>query len=501
MDYSDSMEKIRLLAEIGVSLSAERDLDLLLEAIIENACHITQADGGTLYIVSEDKSQLEFSIIRNRTLGVRMGGKRDPIVWPAVPLYQPDGSENHAHVSAHVALTGDVINIPDVYEARGFNFEGTREFDKRTGYRSRSMLVVPMRNHERDIIGVLQLINAIDPQTDEVVPFDRVSQLLGEAIASQAAVALSKNQLINDLERLIHSFIVAIGEAIDEKSPYTGGHVRRVAELTQTLAEAVNEDTEGPFAEVHFTPDELEELKVAAWLHDVGKITTPEYIVDKATKLETLMDRIELIKLRLELRRVKGETEGREEKDNHGEELLDFLERINKGEEFVTDGMIERLKEIAQLSYDYQGASYPLLKADEVENLAVRRGTLTDREREVINNHARVTYKILSRLPFPKKLRRVPFFASAHHERLDGSGYPDGLTAKDLPIQARIIAFSDIFEALTARDRPYKRPITLEDSLRIMDDMAKKGHIDPQLLDLFVRKEIHKKYALKELSP
>ncbi|HOL59233.1 MAG TPA: HD domain-containing phosphohydrolase [Syntrophales bacterium] len=494
------MERVRLLAEIGVALSAERDLGRLLSAIIDNACLVTGADGGTLYLLSEDGRYLHFAIVQNKTLGIRLGEKDEKITWSPVPLYQAEGIENHSHVSAHVALTGEVVNIEDVYEAQGFNFEGTKEFDRHTGYRSRSMLVVPMRNHERDIIGVLQLINAIEPDTGRVIPFDAESQLMGEALASQAAVALSKSRLIEELERLINAFIVAIGQAIDEKSPYTGGHVRRVAELTQALARAVNEEKEGAFAAVHFTDDELEELRIAAWLHDVGKITTPEYVIDKATKLETLFDRIELIRLRMELMKRDRKSPSGDFDQDEMEEDLSFLERLNQGREFVTDEMLARLQRIAQYSYSLAGQKEPLLYPDELENLSIRRGTLNDRERDIVNNHVRVTYKILSSLPFPKKLRNVPFIAGSHHEKLDGTGYPGGLTADKLPLQARILAFADIFEALTARDRPYKKAIPLEESIRIMADMAQRGHIDADLFALFVKKEIYKEYALKELS-
>ncbi|MCX7982792.1 MAG: GAF domain-containing protein [Syntrophales bacterium] len=489
-------EKIRLLAEVGVALSAEMDINRLLDAIIDNACLITEADGGTLYLLSEDHCQLNFVVVQNRTLQIKMG-TGDRLNWPPVPIYHPDGTENHSHVSAHVALTGEVVNIEDVYKAGEFNFEGTREFDRRTGYRSKSMLVVPMRNHERDIIGVLQLINAVDPVSGRVIPFNEENQLMGEALASQAAVALSKNQLIMDLERLIDSFIVAIGQAIDEKSPYTGGHVKRVAELTLALARAINEEKEGPFADVHFTEDELKELRIASWLHDVGKITTPEYVVDKATKLESLYDRMEIIRLRMEL--MKREVMENEEMGSWKDNLA-FLERLNRGDEFVTDEMIERLKTIAQCSYSIDGRKEPLLSPEEVENLSIRRGTLNEREREIINNHVVMTFKILSSLPFPKKLRRVPFIAASHHEKLDGSGYPKGLSAQDLSVQARILAFADIFEALTARDRPYKKAMPMEEALRVMADLAGKGHVDRNIFDLFLRKQIYKEYALKELS-
>ncbi len=494
--YDNPVDLIRLLADIGVKLSAEKDLDRLLEAIIDSARLVTHADGGTLYLVSEDRTKLEFAIIQNDTLEIRMGGTGGAITWPPVPLYHADGTENHLHVSAHVAVTGDIINISDVYRAEGFDFEGTREFDRRTGYRSRSMLVIPMRDHEQEIIGVVQLLNAVSPQTGKIVPFDKESQLMGESLSSQAAVAWSKSRLIHDLQRLLQSFITSIGHAIDEKSPYTGEHVRRVAELTQIIARAINDAREGPFAEVFFTDDELEELKMAAWLHDVGKITTPEYVVDKATKLETLFDRIELVRMRMEVlireRRISllvGKEPGPQVEVNDPEisamkEDMDFLDRVNKGAEPMNDTSWNRLYRIAKRRIFLEGRWCDFLTEDELENLSVKQGTLTDREREIINNHVAVTYSMLSQLPFPRKLKHVPTYAGSHHERLDGSGYHRGLTKDELPLQARIIALADIFESLTARNRPYKTAFTLQKTIDILHDMALKGQIDADLFSL-----------------
>jgi len=513
------LDQIRRLTQIGVALSAEKNIDRLLESIIDEARRLTNADGGTLYILSEDGECLRFAIVQNDTLHVRMGGASDPISWPPVCLRFDESTENRTQVSAYAALTGEVVNIADVYHAEGFNFEGTRRFDAQTGYRSKSMLVVPMRNHEQEIIGVVQLLNALDPETGDVVPFSAESQLMAESIASQAAVALSKNTLIHDLENLLQSFITTIAAAIDEKSPYTGGHVRRVAELTMTIAQAVNDQQEGPFSKIHWSADEMQELRYAAWLHDVGKITTPEFVVDKATKLETIFDRIKLVEARLELMIREREIELlREAMGRNGDvpkvETLEsdpviaglrddmaFLRRINTGGEFLADSLLERLNAIACRRRTLDGKETNLLTEDEVENLSIRRGTLTEREREVINNHVRVTYKMLSQLPFPKKLGHVAEYAGAHHEKLDGSGYPDGRREEELSLQSRILALADIFEALTAKDRPYKKGKTLREALDIMKFMVKDRHIDTDLFDLFVQRRIYLHYAEKELSP
>ena len=512
-------ERIKTLTDIGRALSAEKSTGRLLEMIVDEARKLSNADGGTLYIMNDEETELRFAIVQNDSLDVRMGGTGGEITWDSVKVWNPDGSPNHSNVSAYAALSGDVVNIPDVYDAEGFNFEGTRKFDSMTGYRSASMLVVPMRNHENDIIGVLQLLNAKDMVTGEVIPFSLESQGMSESLASQAAVALTNNRLINDLENLLESFITSIASAIDEKSPYTGGHVRRVAELTMTIARAINERSEGPYAQVSFDEDQLKELRLAAWLHDVGKVTTPEHVVDKSTKLETVFDRIELVKTRVEVLKRDAEIESlrksgcgggldpeaaREEYLRGRQELeddLSFLETGNIGGEFMADDKIERLKAIAGRTWNLDGSSHPLLKEDEVDNLSIRRGTLNDEERQIINNHATVTYKMLSRLPFPKKLRNVPGFAAAHHEKMDGTGYPRGLKGDELPLQSRIMALADVFEALTAKDRPYKKGKTLSEAVKILGFMVKDNHIDRDLFDLFIEEKIYEEYAKNELAP
>ncbi|MDO9585807.1 MAG: HD domain-containing phosphohydrolase [Syntrophales bacterium] len=524
---------IRKLTQIGAALSAEKNIDRLLEMIVDEARNFTHADGGTLYVMSDDETAINFAIVQNNALKIRMGGTGGKITWPPVPLKNPDGSPNYANVSAYAALSAKVVNIPDVYDAEGFNFQGTRKFDADTGYRSKSMLVVPLQNHENDIIGVLQLLNAQDSATGEVINFSYEYQQMTESLASQAAVALSNNRLIHDLENLLESFITTIATAIDEKSPYTGGHVRRVADLTLTIADRINKMADGVYANVYFNDDLLKELRIAAWLHDVGKITTPEYVVDKATKLESIYDRIETLKTRFEVLRrdheidvlknrlmdasarpaasleaaggSKGKTEINEEIDTFVkglEEDIGFLVNANTGGEFMADEMLARIKDIAARTWLHDGAPQPLLTENEVYNLTIRRGTLTNEEREIINNHARVTYKMLSRLPFPKKLRRVPDYAAAHHEKMDGTGYPHGLKGDELSLQSRILALADVFEALTAKDRPYKRgkTLSLSEALKIMTFMVKDGHIDKDLFELFIKEKIYLDYAQKELA-
>src|SRR2546421_8776970 len=304
----DLVQRLDQLNAIGASLSAERDINRLLEAILTAAKTITRADGGTLYRVTEEKS-LRFEIVRTSSLKYYLGGTTgNPVPFYPIQLYK-DGKPNHSMVAAHAALTGKTINIADAYIAEGFDFTGTRAFDAKTGYRSQSFLTVPMRNHEGEAIGVLQLINAQDPRNGTIVPFSSSDQRLAESLASQAAVALANRMLINQLESLFESFISLINGAIDEKSPYTGGHCQRVPLLTMMLAEAVNETTEGPLADFHMTDKDRYELKIAGLLHDCGKGTTPVHVVDKATKLETIFDRVQLVDTRFEVLKRDAEIE------------------------------------------------------------------------------------------------------------------------------------------------------------------------------------------------
>ena len=508
-----------------MALSGEESVDRLLEMIVHEAREITDADAGTLYLVNAERTHLDFAILHNDTMKTRMGGTSGvPIKLPPVPL-QVDGAPNHANVSSHVAITGDIVNIADVYESEEFDFTGPRKYDQATGYRSKSMLVIPLRNHENDVIGVLQLLNAQDVTRGGCIgefADDRVS--LVASLASQAAAALTKTRLIQDLKDLFYSFIKTIANAIEEKSPYTGGHINRVVDITMLIARHINDTDEGPFADVHFNEDELEELKLAAWLHDIGKITTPEWVVDKASKLQTIYDRVDLVHQRFDLAAQAMRTASLERKvallesgapaqalhaeDQALEQGLQALEQdrafvisCNEPGEFMSDERRERVRAIGERTFEVGGQPRRFLTDDEIANLCIRKGTLTDAERAVIENHARVTGRMLSELPFPKKLSRVPQYAAGHHEKLDGTGYPDGLNETNLSLQARIMAVADIFEALTAKDRPYKKPMPLSQAVKILGFMKKDKHIDPDVHDLFLSSKLFLKYAGQELAP
>lgn len=514
--------RLSRLLDVGLQLSSERHIDRLLEVILEAAQRLTLADGGTLYRTAPDGASLRFAIVRNNSLGIAYGGPGKPPV-PAqfhdLPLRADDGSPNERLVATYAANRGCTVNIADAYTAQGFDFSGTRAFDARTGYRSMSFLTVPMRNHAGDLIGVLQLLNAIDPVDGSVQPFSDEDRRVAEALASQAAVALTNRLLIDQLAELFESFIRLINVAIDEKSPYTGGHCERVPELTMMLAHAVNETQDGPLAALRLTEQDFYELRIAALLHDCGKITTPVHVVDKATKLQTLFDRIQLVDTRFELIRAQAEAacwqaaaqgertpeQARDESAAMAAQIRsdrDFLRQANIGGERMSDDDMERVRTIAQrYSWtDMDGNRHPALSEDEVYNLTVRAGTLTAEERQIINDHIVMTIHMLEQLPWPKHLRNVPEYAGGHHERMDGKGYPKGLTREQMSWQARMMGIADIFEALTAHDRPYKKAMTLSEALRIMDKFKDNGHIDPDLYEVFVRQQVYRRYAERYLA-
>jgi HD-GYP domain-containing protein (c-di-GMP phosphodiesterase class II) len=529
----DLFRRLDQLNEIGAALSLEKNLNALLEKILLAVKTITRADGGTLYLVEGEGSDqvLRFEIMRTASLDVAMGGTTgNPIPFYPVHLFR-NGDPNTSMVAAFAALTGQTVNVADAYTEEGFDFSGTRAFDQKTGYRSKSFLTVPMKNHEGEIIGVLQLINCQDPATGEIVPFSPSDQRLSESLASQAAIALTNRALINQLENLFESFINMINEAIDEKSPYTGGHCQRVPQLTMMLAEAVDDTGEGPLADFAMTEKDRYELRIAGLLHDCGKITTPVHVVDKATKLETIFDRINLVDTRFELLRRDAEIDALTKKlelarapgldeitrrdrtyaiDEELRETLrqveedrKFLRRCNIGAESMSKEEQDRVHQIG-LSYKWRepgGNTANFLTDDELKNLTISRGTLTQEEREIINHHIVSTIKMLEALPWPKHLRNVPEYAGGHHERMDGKGYPRGLTRDQMSVQARVMGIADIFEALTAKDRPYKKGKTLSESLHILGKFKLNGHIDPDLFDVFIRRKVYLKYAEQFLDP
>lgn len=522
---TELFRRLEELNEVGISLSKMKDTNRLLEAILVAAKKITNADGGTLYRVDPDKKLVYFEILRTDSLNIAMGGTTGvEVPFYPVRLFDDDGRPNNSMVVAYSVLRDETVNIADAYAAKGFDFTGTKSFDGKTGYRSESFLTVPMKNHEDEVIGVLQLINAKDRQSGATVPFSEADQRLAESLASQAAVALTNRQLIDQLEGLFESFISLINAAIDDKSPYTGGHCQRVPMLTMMLAEAANDIDEGPLSGFRMSDKDRYELKIAGLLHDCGKVTTPVHVVDKATKLQTIFDRIALIDTRFEILKRDAEIARSKAKlaapDNRAgeweradrelkarqrqiEEDRQFLRFCNFGSEAMREEDQRRVRDISRTYRwrDVDGNDADFLTTDEVNNLTIRSGTLTQEERQIINHHIEVTIKMLESLPWPKHLKNVAEYAGGHHERMDGKGYPRGLMREQMSVQARVMGIADIFEALTAKDRPYKKGKTLTESLQILGKFKVNGHIDPDLFDIFVRKKVYLRYAEQFLDP
>jgi HD-GYP domain-containing protein (c-di-GMP phosphodiesterase class II) len=571
---SSDLVLLRRLIDIGIALSAEKDTNKLMEIILLEAKDIGNADGGTLYIRTKENT-LEFEIMRTDSLRVAQGGTSGvEITIPPVEMFLEDSSPNTQQIVASAALSGDTLNISDAYDSTAFDFSGTKRFDEGNNYRTKSVLTVPLKNSQDYVIGVLQLLNAQAPG-GEVIAFSEQIQPLIEALASQAAVALDNALLVEAQESLLDAVITLMARAVDAKSPYTGGHCERVPELTKMLTRAACDSTSGPFTEFSLTEEEWYELHIGAWLHDCGKVTTPEYVVDKATKLETITDRIHEVRMRFEVlklertiayqdRVISGVGDPESLKAELEKELtrIDddyyFISECNLGGEFMTDELVDRVKQIAATTWtrtlsDRTGVSFEELKRKEKEpesslpceealladrpdhliehnsvvhsadpdnnygfqvevpknkynlgeiyNLCISRGTLTDEERFKINDHIVQTIVMLESLPFPKHLERVPEIAGGHHEKMDGTGYPKRLTGDEMSVPAKVMAIADVFEALTAADRPYKKPKKLSDSIKIMSFMVNDQHLDPELFRLFLESGVYRDYAQKYLLP
>jgi HD-GYP domain-containing protein (c-di-GMP phosphodiesterase class II) len=500
------MTNEKYFIDIGIALSTEKDHKVLLEKILLSAKQLAHADGGTIYSVSAN-NELKFETILNDSLQLHLGGTTGTeINFPNIPIFI-NGQENNQAMVAIAAARKQIININDAYEANHFDTSAARAMDEKTGYRTQSVLTLPMADHQGELNGVLQLINAKDADGNTTIFSDQIKTTI-HALSSLAAIVITNKQLINEMEELFSSFSKLIAKAIDRKSPYTGGHCRRVPEITLLLAKACNEISYGPLADFHFSKDDFHELSVAAWLHDCGKVATPEHVMDKATKLQTIVDRIDLVEARFEI--VQRDIQyssvlTEQEKSCSLAQLQDdrqFIRIANTGGEFFDDDKIARVQQIAkQYQIEINQQHQSVLTEDEIYNLITKRGTLTAEERQIINGHMDTTVEMLESMKFPKHLLRVPEFACGHHEKMDGTGYPKGLTKEQMSTPARMMAIADIFEALTAADRPYKPAKTLSETLRIMGFMKLDNHIDPELFDVFIDQQVYMQFAEKYLQP
>ncbi len=470
-------EDYQQFLQMCLSLSSERDREALLSQILDTAMNLARCDAGTLYLLEEDG--LRFCRMVTRSLGIRQGGHADPISLAPVPLEE-------SYVSSWVAIHRRSINVADVRTDTHFDFTGSLRYDEMTGYHTQSMLVVPMTNDKGELIGVAQLINALDREGN-TIPFPPESELLVEAISSQAAISLTNMLYAEQITELLDSLVGALSAAIDQRSHYNANHSRNMARYGEAFLDWLDR-TDHPWK---FDPDKRKTFLMSIWLHDVGKLVVPLAVMDKETRLgprmEALRQRFHTMGLLDRIARLEGKLD-REEADRRAAqrtEDLAFLEKTDRAG-FLPDGDLARVKEIAARTYtDETGAVLPWLTEEERECLSIRKGTLTAREREIMESHVTVTGRILDQVAFPRQYARVPAWAASHHEYLNGRGYPRHLTAREIPEEVRLLTILDVFDALTARDRPYKPPMPAEKALSILRSMAEDGQIDSEVLSLF----------------
>lgn len=502
-----SEDMFQEIMKINLELSSETNKDVLLEKILTLLRKLTSSDAGTLYIMSKDEKQLDFKVVQNNSLNINIGGTKKDLNWASLPFVLEDGSLNNEMVAIICAKEKRIINIKDVYSTNKYNFKGTKEFDNTTGYKSKSMLVIPLIDHENDVIGVLQLINKMD--NHEITEFNKTDEKIIKSLASQAAMSLTNTQLILSLEEFLNAFVATIAKAIDAKSPYTADHIGKVEKVALLLAKAVNDD-ETIYKDTKYNERDYKQIALAAWMHDIGKISMPDHIIDKATKLEKIFDRIELIESRFEV--IKKDVEINYLKNNITKEkfqeeisllndYIEFLKVTNKGGEFMHEEDIYKLNKISKLTYIKNGKEVPILTDDEFYNLSIRKGTLTPEEIDIIRNHAKLSLEMISTLPFPKKYKDVLNIACNHHEKLNGKGYPRSLSEDQIAFEDRIMIFADVFEALTASKRPYKDAMKLSQVYDILNKLGNNGEIDKKLTEFFFNHKILTEYANNYLSP
>ncbi len=558
----EAQHKLAQLVESGLQLGRTQDRNVLLRDILHTARDIAHCQAATLFLRTPNNT-LRFAL---RTL-------HDELPSHEIPLIHPEtGQPDLSYVATYVANRNERVLIDDIYAETRFDLSGTKRFSEQSGLRAVSMLTLPLATPQGEVLGVLQFVNALHPATGHVIAFsDELAGFL-DAMAAQSAIALENLNLLAAQRELMDAFIRLIAGAIDAKSPHTGGHCERVPELALMLAQAASQSKVAAFNRFELrTEAQWREFRVGAWLHDCGKVTTPEFVVDKATKLETLYNRLHEIRTRFEvlwrdaeiarLQAVAGGLDANEAQAQcsaRQQQLHDdfaFVASCNLGSEGMSMDHMRRLREIGAQTWlrhfdDRLGLSaeethlarlepaqaLPALEtvlADklrhrierpveqdafarhgfkmnvpqylydrgELHNLCVSRGTLTDEERFKVNEHIIQTITMLEQLPLPHDLKRVPEYAGTHHETLKGNGYPRRLAADALSMPARIMAVADIFEALTATDRPYKKANSLSEAVRLLHGFKRRGHIDPDVFDLFLTSGIHLQYAERYLRP
>ncbi|MDO8463684.1 MAG: response regulator [Gallionella sp.] len=502
---------VEQMTVMGTALSSEKQSKKLVEAIITHAMRLTNADCGLLWIMEQGKLVCTGLRIMSRDIAKYSAEKID-----IAPL-----ALSRSHPVVLAAQSRQMFCIDDVSNTPNVDLSSIQSVDAAIGYKSQSMLMLPMLHHGHDLMGVVQLANAIHPATGAAQGFCLKREGISHSLALQAALAIRNQKLFHEMENLFEAIVEVLAAAIDERSPVTRGHINRVALITMGLAKEVNASKEGVFGDINFSDDELNEIRLAALLHDVGKITSPDHVISKGAKLETIVDRIVHVEERFryfcaaltaeamteKIRLIENGSPAAEinelETGLHARlkslaEDMEVIREANNPEEFMSDEKLVRLQQVYAKRVLLNGEAIPLLTDDEFLNLSIRRGSLTDTELEIMRNHAKITIHLLNQIPFTEKLKNVAIYAGGHHEKLNGKGYPLQLVADQLPLQARIIAIADFFEALTSGDRPYKKHMPLAEALEIMESSVKRGEIDPHLFELLKARKIHEQFAHRE---
>lgn len=506
-------QSLKSLNKIGKALSYTTDLHKFLNFFTKETMKLTNADGGTLYLYDKINKMLTFEIVKNRSLKIDYNCLNMPKLWHSLPLFLENGQENVNMVATSCAISKRPIFIDDIYSSSEYDFKGTKNFDKNTNYNSRSMMCIPLLNHEKNVIGVLQLINKISP-LNTFIPFTKDDEEVAKSLGSQIAVLLSNSFLVKELEHLLESFFKSITTALNAKSAHTYTHINKMVKLSNMFVEKIHKD-KTVFKDVNFSQDMKQVMRFSALLHDIGKLSTPERILNKATKLENVIDKIKLVRLRFEdakksakiqmLENILSGIDKNTAQNEYQKQIkqidddFNFIEYINKKTQDIHPHEIQKVQQIGKKSYIDNGKSVCFLTKDELESLSIPYGSITKKERDIINNHALVSVKILEKLPFPQKYNQIPQIAGNHHEKLNGKGYPRGLEEKDISFEARILAITDIFEAITATNRPYKKPNSLSSSMKILYKMAQKGELDKRLVRFFYESKLYLEYAHKYL--
>lgn len=471
-------QQLREIIDVGSALSAEKNKIKLLGMIIDTAMELSNCDAGTLYLYKDNL--LHFMIMKTLSQDISKGEDGTPIDLPPVAM-------SESHVCSYTAIHKELVNIQDVYHSDRFDFSGPRKYDAITGYHTQSMLVIPMENNQGELIGVLQLINAQD-ENGEIISFDEEAEFVLRSLGSQAAVAFTNLIYTEEIKKQMYSFVEAFATTIDARTPYNGSHTRMVTVYARLLANYINKLHEEGKCEDYFDENRMEQLQLAAALHDIGKMVIPLSVMNKATRLDERLgkveDRFHLLMAYYEIDGLKGRMtqEEAEERIRFLKDGLEFIIVAN-GAGFLPDESLQRINEIAAGFYEKEdGETIPYLTEEERVCMNIRKGTLTNEERAKMEEHVVMTAKILDKVYFNSQYKNVAKFAASHHELLNGSGYPNHVTGENLEMESRMLAVVDVFDALTCTDRPYKVPMSKEKALSILQAMVEEGKLEQRLV-------------------